>query len=57
MGNATVDERLLARLARALAPRDEILEAYLFGSHARGQAGSDSDVDHVEQWLALQANA
>lgn len=45
MGNATVDERLLTRLARALAPRDEILEAYLFGSHARGQARSDSDVD------------
>ena len=39
------DERLLVRLTRALAPRGEVLEAYLFGSHARGKAGSDSDVD------------
>jgi len=45
MDPATVDERLLARLRQALAQRDEILEAYLFGSHARGQARSDSDVD------------
>jgi len=45
MEPVTVDERLLARLTRALAQRDEILEAYLFGSHARGQARSDSDVD------------
>lgn len=41
----TVEERLLARLTQALAPRGEILEAYLFGSHARGLAGSDSDID------------
>ena len=45
MEHAMVDERLLVRLARALAPRDEVLEAYLFGSHARGRAGPDSDVD------------
>ena len=45
MEPVTVDERLLARLTQALALRDEILEAYLFGSHARGQARSDSDVD------------
>ena len=45
MEPATVDERLLARLTQALVPRAEILEAYLFGSHARGQARPDSDVD------------
>ena len=45
MDPATVDERLLARLTQAPAQRDEILEAYLFGSHAHGQARSDSDAD------------
>lgn len=40
-----VDRRLLARLASALEARDEVLEAYLFGSHARGQARLRSDVD------------
>ena len=45
MEHATVDERLPVRLARALASRDEVLEAYLFGSRARGRAGPDSDVD------------
>ena len=45
MESTTMDEQLLARLTQALLPRDEVLDAYLFGSHARGQAGSDSDVD------------
>lgn len=36
---------LAARLAEALAPREEILEAYLFGSRARGRARADSDID------------
>ena len=45
MEHKTVDERLLACLSQVLAPREEILEAYLFGSHARGQARLDSDVD------------
>lgn len=36
---------LIARLSDALEPRAEILEAYLFGSHARGQARPDSDID------------
>ena len=36
---------LAARLAEALAPRDEILEAYLFGSRARGRPRPDSDID------------
>ena len=45
MEPAAVDARLVARLTQALASRDEILEAYLFGSRARGRARSDSDVD------------
>ena len=45
MEHKTVDERLLGRLSQVLAPREEILEAYLFGSHVRGQARLDSDVD------------
>lgn len=36
---------LTARLAQALEPRPEVLEAYLFGSRARGNAHSRSDVD------------
>ena len=40
-----VDRSLLKRLTRALEPRAEILEAYLFGSRARGNAHSQSDVD------------
>ena len=45
MERESVDRQLLARLARALSPREEILEAYLFGSRARGQARRDSDID------------
>ena len=33
------------RLARALEPRGEVLEAYLFGSHATGRAQAHSDID------------
>ena len=36
---------LAARLTGALEPRPEILEAYLFGSRARGDTHSWSDVD------------
>lgn len=36
---------LRASLERALAPRAEVLEAYLFGSEARGEAQPHSDVD------------
>ena len=36
---------LEGRLARALAPRDAVLEAYLFGSRAAGRAQAHSDVD------------
>ena len=45
MENRKATHQLVARLSRALASRDEVLEAYLFGSHARGQAGPDSDID------------
>lgn len=38
-------EELARQLARALAPREEVLEAYLFGSHATGKAQAHSDVD------------
>lgn len=33
------------RLVEALAPRAEVLEAYLFGSHASGRAKPHSDID------------
>ena len=38
-------QQLVAALRRALSERDEILEAYLFGSRARGDAHAMSDVD------------
>jgi predicted nucleotidyltransferase len=37
--------KLVDELARALATRPEICEAYLFGSQARGDAQPHSDVD------------
>lgn len=33
------------RIAQALEPRDEVLEAYLFGSQATGRAQPHSDID------------
>ena len=48
----TPDDRALpARLAAALEPRGEILEAYLFGSAATGSAQAHSDLD-VAVYLA-----
>ncbi len=45
-GSRTTDgAELQARLTRALEPRPEILDAYLFGSQARGDAGALSDID------------
>ncbi len=45
MGAMSADRRLAVRLADLLDPREEILEAYLFGSHARGRAQPHSDID------------
>lgn len=42
--NLPVDE-LARRVSQTLAPRAEVLEAYLFGSHAVGAAQAHSDVD------------
>lgn len=39
------DPELDLRLARALAPRGEVLEAYLFGSRATKRAQPHSDID------------
>lgn len=38
-------EETIAALRAALTRRDEVLDAYLFGSLARGEAQSHSDVD------------
>ncbi len=38
-------DTLVARLAEALEPRPEVLEAYLFGSRGRGNAFTGSDID------------
>ena len=46
---------LQARLTRALEPRPEILDAYLFGSQARRDAGALSDIDvavYIDEDLA-----
>ena len=45
MAPDTIDGRLVQRLRHALAPRVEILEAYLFGSRARGDNHGNSDID------------
>ena len=45
MERERVDGELLAQLTSALEEREEILEAYLFGSHACGQAHPNSDID------------
>ena len=45
MERENVDRQLLARVAGALAAREEVLEAYVFGSRAGGRARRNSDVD------------
>ena len=45
MDATTPDPHLTERIVELLHPREEILEAYLFGSHARGQTQLHSDVD------------
>jgi predicted nucleotidyltransferase len=42
---AGIDQDLLGRLRERLARRPEILEAYCFGSAARGEATAHSDLD------------
>ena len=52
-------ERLVEHLATLLAPRGEVLEAYLFGSCARGKAQPHSDIDvavYVDETLADEGN-
>ena len=44
-GTRGAERHLVARLAGLLDPREEVLEAYLFGSHARGRAQPHSDID------------
>jgi predicted nucleotidyltransferase len=39
------DPALAERITKALSARPEILEAYLFGSHARGSGQAHSDID------------
>lgn len=39
------EQSLGSRIADLLESRDEVLEAYLFGSYARGVAQSHSDID------------
>lgn len=43
--STTADGDLQARLTSALEPRPEVLDAYVFGSQARGDAGAMSDID------------
>ena len=45
MERENADRQLLARVAGALSAREEVLDAYVFGSRARGHARPDSDVD------------
>ena len=56
MGRTSRDSaQLVTRLTPALEPRAEILEAYLFGSRARGDAHGRSDVDvavYIDKSLA-----
>ena len=59
MERENVDSRSVERLSEALAAREEILEAYLFGSHARGKARPDSDIDvavYIDEALADDGN-
>ncbi len=42
---ATLDPAVLDRLRERLAAHPEILEAYIFGSQARGEAHAGSDLD------------
>ena len=41
----SVTRELIQRLQAVLEPHSEVLDAYLFGSYARGDAAAHSDVD------------
>lgn len=59
MERENADSRVVERLSGALAAREEILEAYLSGSHARGKARPDSDIDvavYIDEALADDDN-
>ena len=48
-------QTLKQRIASVLEPRREVLEAYLFGSHAQGRAQPHSDIDvavYIDESLA-----
>ena len=52
MENPDSIQRLVERIAELLDPRSEVLEAYLFGSYARGEEQPHSDIDvavHVDE--------
>ncbi|MBI3375789.1 MAG: nucleotidyltransferase domain-containing protein [Betaproteobacteria bacterium] len=52
---STRDAELELQLTRALAPRGEVLEAYLFGSRGTGTAQRHSDIDVAVYVDARQA--
>lgn len=49
-------QEVTRRVASVLAPRQEVLEAYLFGSRATGRAQAHSDIDiavYIDERLAI----
>jgi hypothetical protein len=57
---ANPDNDLAGRLATVLAALPEVQLAYLFGSHAHGRAGAESDIDlgiQVTREAAMHAHA
>lgn len=50
----SIEDRLVERVRDVLQDHPEVVNAYLFGSRARGDAreGSDADVDALRAWIA-----
>ena len=46
-GAAPIDDALLARMVQVIVDEVDPEQVILFGSHARGDAGADSDVDLI----------